>query len=286
MSIGTGLILVSFLITFLAGMFETKAKERPFPRNVTLMGWTLIGLAAVVGGLNYWQSRERATAAAIRENLGLRQLELSIYQLMTPYVALSDPPEMKDRFNVVEPYGKAGVFDALCKIDIAEEVRSASIAPEYEKLPWGTFITEKTQEALNRLGNIQAAYGQTFGDSMNSSIGEVINHPWNEFLLASKRRALRGGKRPLCGSTAKLLEEYKSVVDRYWPILSKLERSVGIRHCGLRKQLGYADAPPLFLRSISGLIFVPDPKVTEPIMNQVCASLTSGGRGPDREDKR
>jgi hypothetical protein len=169
---------------------------------------------------------------------------------MSPHVAISDPPELKDRFQTVLPYAKAGVFKSLCQVDISQRVGANFVDPEHSKSTWGVFITERTREGVNQLANLQAAYGSIFADEINLLMGRVISHPWNEFLIASKRRAEAGGKRPLCSLQPSMRKAYESLVQTYWPILHDLETKIGRRHCALRKKLNTSDSPPLFLRSI------------------------------------
>ena len=273
MNAGTALILIPAVAALIACISETRKKGQRFPLNVTLVGWTLITLAGVSAALNFWVTREKAMANAIRENLGLRQLETAIYLLMSPHVAISDPPESTDRFRVVGRYGEAGVFKGLCDIDISKEVGRTFADPEYAKSTWGAFIGERTRDGLGQLTSVQAAYGQVFGDSISSLVGQVVSHPWNEFLAASKRRAEPQVKKLLCSDQPKMRKAYEALADSYWPVLRDLENTVGRRHCHLRRALGIKDAPPLFLRSISGFIFIPDPAETESLMDKICEDL-------------
>src|SRR5260370_489426 len=131
MNAGTILILIPFIAAVAACVAETRKKDQTFPRNLTAVGWFLILLAGTSAALNYSINRDRAFGNAIRESLGLRQVETAIYLLMSPQVAISDPPELKDRFRVVENYAKAGVFTGLCEVDLSAHVGSKFTYSQY-----------------------------------------------------------------------------------------------------------------------------------------------------------
>jgi hypothetical protein len=274
MSIDTALIVISLVVTFFACVSDTTKKTGKFPRNVTLVGWVVIVLAVLTAALSYWDNREKETARNIQENIALRQAETAIYLMMSPYVAISDPPEISDRFTIVEGYGEASVFKGLCNVDITVEVGS-TFGNQTTTASWGEFIAEKTRDGINQLNAVQAAYGSLLSDDMNLLIGKVVSHPWNEFLGASQQRAETGANKPrtLCSDRPQIRLGYEALSDEYWPILRDLERSIGRRHCELREKLNIKDVPPLFLRSISGLIYIPDPAVTEPAMDKICKKM-------------
>lgn len=278
MSIGTLLIVIPFLAALIATISKTTKEGPSFPYNLTLVGWVLIGLAGTSATLNYLGNRDKATATAIREFHALRQIETAIYVLMSPIVTGSDPAELKHRFQIARVYGEAGVFNALCDTDIAKEVGSTYSEPEFAKSSWAVFIAQRTHDGISQLSGAQAAYGQIFSDEINSLIGQVIGHPWNEFLMASSRRLeriarSRAEKLLLCSQLPAMRQGYKDLSDAYWKMLRDLESRIGRRHCRLRHELAMSDAPPLFLRYISGPMYIPDPKKTEPIMKDICDRL-------------
>lgn len=281
MGAGTILIFIPFIAAVAACIAETRKKDQTFPRNLTIVGWFLIVLAGASAYLNYTVNREKTFGNAIRESLGLRQIETAIYMLMSPPVALSDPPELKERFHVAETYGKAGAVSGLCEVELSAEVKSNFADPQYQKATWAVYITERTREGLTRLSNAQASYGSFFDDETNRLLGQIISHPWNEFLVESRRRAETGQKKsdaepkkPLCLEKADIRKRYEALADSYWPIVRDLESRIGRRNCKLRSQIGLNDIPPLFLRSLSGYFFVPDPKEMADAMDQVCKDFS------------
>src|SRR4051812_24219721 len=146
MNNGTILIFIPFIAAVAACVAETRRKDQTFPRNLTAVGWFLILLAGVSAALNYSVNRDKAYGNAVRESLGLRQVETAIYMLMSPQVAISDPPELKDRFRVAKGYGEADVFSGLCDVDLTAEVGSNFADPQYRKATWGVYITERTRD--------------------------------------------------------------------------------------------------------------------------------------------
>jgi hypothetical protein len=272
----TILIGVSLIVSLIACISQTTNKTEKFPRNVTVAGWVLISLAVVTAGINYWQARKKAFADSVEESLALQRLETAIYTLMTPVTAISDPPELSDRFQVASNYGKAGVVAGLCDIDILKNVGRIFMASEYDNKPWGDFITDETRQGLDEIARVQSAYGKVLGDDINLLIGKVIAHPWNEFLLAAKARRIRShaSTNTLClKKPEKARQKYVDLADDYWKTLATLETRVGRRYCALRAELHIRDVPPLFLRYISGLFFVPDASVTAPKTDNACDQL-------------
>jgi hypothetical protein len=273
MSISTILILIPVAAAIAACIAETRIKDKAFPYNVTRVGWFLVALAATSAVLNILSNRDKATANAIRESLGLRQIETATYLMLSPQVALSDPPELEDRFRVATKY--ADIAIGLCDVDISSVVDGNFADPQYNKAPWGVYITERTREGVTQLSNAQASYGTLLSDDINLLIGKAVSHPWNEFLMETKRRTVAGTKKPLCSDSKKLREAYEKLAKSYAQILAELEQQVGRRHCSLRQQIALNDTPPLFLRSISGFIYAPNPEEIAPIMQKLCSELTA-----------
>lgn len=281
MTLNTTLIAVALLVSLIACVAKTKRDKESFPKNITVAGWLLAALAVVTAGINYWQSQKAAFANSIEESLALRRLETAIYTLMIPSTAISDAPELKDRFQIVAGYGDAGAISGLCDLIITEPVKSIVVAPQFNGLPWGDFITETASDGLSQIRQAQSAYGRVLGDDVNLLIGEVLAHPWNEFLLAAKGRRIRRpeSNQPIClAKPESAHQKYIDLANRYWKTLARLETIVGLRYCKLRTKLHIADVPPLFLRFVSGLFFVPDTEKTEPIMEQVCKGLNDKKR--------
>ncbi len=278
------LIFVSLAVSLIASVSDTTVKGLNFPRNVTWPGWLLIALAVLTAGINYLQSREKAYADAVESSLAVHRLEIAIYTLMTPSTVISDTPELSQRFQVAASYGRAGAVAGLCDVDISKRVEHIYVAPQYDGMPWAEFITETTQAGLNQIQQVQSVYGRLLDDKTNLLIGEVIAHPWSEFLLAAKGRRIRSNtSRPLCLKRPSVRKRYDALANSYWRLLADLERRVGQRYCALRAQLGLTDVPPLFLRYVSGYFFVPDATVTNPKTEYACQQLgASAGSEPAR----
>lgn len=278
MNFGTILIVITLVVSLIACVAKTKRDNAAFPRNITLAGWSLALLAIITGGINYWRSQQMAFADKVQESLALRRIEAGIYRLMVPSTVISDLPEMSSRFRVVNEYGGAGAISGLCDVKLAETAKQVRVAPEYNNAKWGELITDTTNQGLDELRQAQSAYGRFLNDNINSLIGEVLAHPWNEFLLSSKGRIIRRPDfaQPMClEKPESARKRYVELADDYWKTLAKLESSAGHRYCSLRKTLKITDTPPLFLRYVSGLFFIPDKAQSDEAMKTACARLTA-----------
>lgn len=286
---GTFLIVVPLIAAIIATVTDTTRKGEPFPKRVTLGGWILVLITLVVTVVNLMQASADSRQKEIRKFVAYKELEKGLLLLTAPYIANSDPPEEKDRFQISAAGAYGQIFPAICDVDILSPVDTS--AAEYYTQPqtkWGDYIMDRTERGLQRLVQIQAVYGDLLSSDVNLDIGLVHNHPWNEFLLASRDRVARavtaGGtsSRSLCASETKLREAYLRQLNAYRQTLSHLETEVGREICRLRKHPGIEDDPPVALRRLSGWIFVAsryrgDQQTQSLITPGVCRAIQAPG---------
>lgn len=273
---GTILIVASFLTAFVAAVTKTTEEQGKFPGNVKLGGWLLIGLAILTAYLTFAKERANIVSRDIRESIALQELENAIYMLMSPPVASSDPPEISDRFGIVSAYFEAGAVAGLCDINLWESTGRVFADPLYSNKEWGVFITERTRDGLTQMRQTLSNYGDILDDRTNILLGRIINHPWNEFLLVSERRLRDGTNKVLCSNRELIKSAYLETLSDYRPYIEELESKIGKRFCALRQEHELNEIPPVFLRSISGLIYAPNENGAKDQMDQVCMSLVSG----------
>lgn len=121
-------------------------------------------------------------------------------------------------------------------------------------------------------------------DQVNINIGKIRSHPWAEFLIASGDRDFGKAPKILCSTHPKLVEKYSELAEEFGSMLAELEWLIGIRSCKLRNEIDWVDAPPLFLRSISGTIFAPAREGWIESQTNSCGNIAKVWKVPNKTD--
>ena len=260
---GIVLILIPVVVAIVATITDTTRKERPFPGRVTLAGWFLIVLSISAGVINYLQVNEQTRQREIRRFVAAKQIEKAIYTLSLAY--LVDRIDEHHRFQVTSDHGDGGQFASICDFDLQAPVNS-DVGDYFvsSDMLRGIYIADRTQQGLTLLEQTQATYGDVLGNDVNLYIGLVLNHPWNEFLLASRDRVNRFARNhpkeelvhPLCDNDKGIRASYVKEEEAYRAELAHLEKIVGQNICALRTHPGIEDDPPVLLRLSSRWYFI------------------------------
>ncbi len=256
MSTGTILILIPFVIAVTAIITNTTRKDMPFPKRVTVAGWLLMGLAAVIAILNTVQENRRHMATEMREYVALRQVEQAIYTLSLPYIFDSSPVEPVDRFLIVTQYRR--MFEMMCRRNPGKMFHSALLDYAIGDELTADYIQRQTTNGIDLLTTVQASYGDVLDVQTSVLISRVSDNSWNAFLarigtryasFQHKKRQDIDGRPPhtVCPPGIRSGRTYWADLATYLDRLAALEMRVGLRICKLRQAQHFEDDLPNFI---------------------------------------
>lgn len=256
---------VAVIIAIIGILAKTQYENKPWPINITRFGWILVILAIVNLSFSLHRTYESNRNNENARYWALLEIEAAIYKIITPYIYITDKPEIEDRFLLVRQLNEAEVFGSICSVNLHKP--ASAIFTLQGGQTWGQVLTENTELGANKLKNLISVYSSILPPELVSQIGEVIIHPWIEFIGDSRKRELRHISRrqlniiengvPVCSKNQKLVIKYKKLASQFGSVLTILEESIGTRIIVLSERMGRNDPAPLFLRQISGLIYLP-----------------------------
>jgi len=244
------LVYISFIFGFIATLLSVLGKTRKddftFPKNITLFGWFAIFLASSSLTTSIILKRNAEVEKDRFRFWAMRELEFSVYKLLSPYLEITDPPEKEDRFQLTRSLIEAGVFRAFCRVNIFDTCTG------YDKT-YAEVSSIKTKEACEELGGILSRYSNFLSSATVSLITEIRTDPWTEIMLGEhdKELKLRGrkfeGEYPFYSTHAAFQKLYIQKIDAFSLTVQNLEEHIGKEMNRISAELHIKNPEPAFL---------------------------------------
>ena len=124
----TILILCTLLIALLSALTKTTKQQGNLWTRITVWGWILTAAAFISAGATWYKVEKTEKAKDVQSLIVLRELELAVYELLKPYAANTDVPEIHQRFTLVPSLLDAGVFEGICDVNINSNIGRIFVA--------------------------------------------------------------------------------------------------------------------------------------------------------------
>ena len=231
---------VSFIVAVIGILGRTKRDHVTGLKGITRLGWLLVILAIVSLGVSVYSTRKANWDHDRQEYWALREVELSAYSLLEPYLLITDSPEATDRFKLSKSLLENKVFEGFCDINTYEPAYNTGTS-------WATLLSERTNSATTRLGDTMTRYQAILSPDILELAARLRNDPWVDQMVFLKARELRWQQRgithpktTLCGP-GKARQRNLQRIESFGALIAEIETKLDLRLSLLKKRLGIQD---------------------------------------------